>query len=178
MAILGETVEALRARPRREQPLRSGEDYIESLRGRKLAVRYAGAPVSEPVDHPVIRPSINALARTYDRALEQPDLATANSEISGRNVNRFLHVAISANIVAVREAAVVGVPNEHRGETVKAYVSRKSGAAVTEEEPIRFCKEQPAAYEYPRSIEFLDDLPKTASGKISRRELRDLNLEP
>jgi len=138
-----------------------------------------GAPVIEPVDHPVIRPSINALARTYDLALEQPELANAYSEISGRKVNRFLHVAMSADdVVAVRQAAVVGVPDEYRGETVKAYVSRKSGAAVTEEEPIRFCKEQTAAYEYPPSSEFLEDLPKTASGKILRRELRDLNLKP
>jgi long-chain acyl-CoA synthetase len=76
---------------------------------------------------------------------------------------------------AVREAAVVDVPDGYRGETVKAYVSLKPDAAVTEEELIGFCKEQMAAYKYPRSIEFLD-LPKTATGKILRRELRDLNL--
>jgi long-chain acyl-CoA synthetase len=73
---------------------------------------------------------------------------------------------------------VVGVPDEYRGETVKAYVSLKPGAAVTEEELIDFCKQQMAAYKYPHSIEFLDDLPKTATGKILRRELRDLNLKP
>jgi long-chain acyl-CoA synthetase len=78
---------------------------------------------------------------------------------------------------AVREAAVVGIPDEYRGETVKAYISLKPGATVTEEELIAFCKEQMAAYKYPRSIEFLDDLPKTATGKILRRELRDLNLK-
>jgi long-chain acyl-CoA synthetase len=77
---------------------------------------------------------------------------------------------------AVREAAVVGVPDAYRGETVKAYVSLKPDAAVTEEELIGFCKEQMAAHKYPRSIEFLDDVPKTATGKILRRELRDLNL--
>jgi long-chain acyl-CoA synthetase len=71
---------------------------------------------------------------------------------------------------------VVGVPDAYRGETVKAYVSLKPDAAVTEEELIGFCKEQMAAYKYPRSIEFLDDVPKTATGKILRRELRDLNL--
>ena len=79
---------------------------------------------------------------------------------------------------AVREAAVVGVPDAYRGETVEVYVSLKPGTAVTEQELIGFCKEQMAAYKYPRSIEFLDDLPKTASGKILRRELRDLNLKP
>jgi long-chain acyl-CoA synthetase len=76
---------------------------------------------------------------------------------------------------AVREAAVVGVPDEYRGETVKAYVSRKPGATVTEEELIEFCKQQMAAYKYPRSIHFLDDLPKTTTGKILRRELRGLH---
>jgi long-chain acyl-CoA synthetase len=76
---------------------------------------------------------------------------------------------------AVREAAVVGVPDEYRGETVKAYISRKPGETVTAEELIEFCKQQMAAYKYPRSIEFLDDLPKTPTGKILRRELRDLN---
>lgn len=73
----------------------------------------------------------------------------------------------------VLEAAVVGVPDEYRGETVKAYVSRKPGATVTEPELIDFCKQQMAAYKYPRSIEFVDELPKTATGKILRRELRD-----
>ncbi len=76
---------------------------------------------------------------------------------------------------AVLESAVVGVPDEYRGETVKAYVSLKPGATVTEEELIAFCKQQMAAYKYPRSIQFVDDLPKTTSGKILRREVRDLN---
>lgn len=73
---------------------------------------------------------------------------------------------------AVLEAAVVGVPDEYRGETVKAFVSLKSGETVTEAELIAFCKEEMAAYKYPRSIDFVSELPKTASGKILRRELR------
>src|SRR5690242_5153871 len=73
---------------------------------------------------------------------------------------------------AVREAAVVGVPDEYRGETVKAYVSLRPGQQVTAEELIAFCRQQMAAYKYPRQIEFLDELPKTVSGKLLRRELR------
>ena len=73
---------------------------------------------------------------------------------------------------AVREVAVVGVPDEYRGETVKAYVSLKPGAEVTSEELIAFAKERMAAYKYPRSVELLDELPKTTTGKILRRELR------
>ncbi|MET7883826.1 class I adenylate-forming enzyme family protein [Streptomyces avermitilis] len=73
---------------------------------------------------------------------------------------------------AVREAAVVGVPDGYRGETVKAYISLRPGA---DEDPAAFaayCKERLAAYKYPRQVEILPDLPKTASGKILRRELR------
>jgi long-chain acyl-CoA synthetase len=75
---------------------------------------------------------------------------------------------------AVRQAGVVGVPDEYRGETVKAYVSFKPGTSVTQEELIEFCKQQMAAYKYPRSIQFLDDLPMTTSGKMMRRELREM----
>jgi len=74
---------------------------------------------------------------------------------------------------AVREAAVVGVPDDYRGETVKAFVSLKRGESVTSVELIAFCQERMAAYKYPRQVEFVDELPKTASGKILRRELRD-----
>ena len=75
---------------------------------------------------------------------------------------------------AVREAAVVGVPDAYRGETVKAFVSLKAGAEATPEELIAYCKAQMAAYKYPRSIELMAELPKTATGKILRRELRAL----
>jgi long-chain acyl-CoA synthetase len=74
---------------------------------------------------------------------------------------------------AVKEVAVVGVPDEYRGETVKAFVSLKPGESVSEQDLIAFCKDNMAAYKYPRQIEFVDELPKTASGKILRRELRD-----
>jgi long-chain acyl-CoA synthetase len=73
---------------------------------------------------------------------------------------------------AVRESAVVGVPDERRGETVKAFVSVKPGASVTEDELIAHCRERMAAYKYPRSVVLLDELPKTVTGKILRRELR------
>ncbi|HEY7261340.1 MAG TPA: AMP-binding protein [Trebonia sp.] len=74
---------------------------------------------------------------------------------------------------AVREAAVVGVPDEYRGETVWAYVSLRPGAEATPEELVGFCREELAAYKYPRRIEVLPDLPKTPTGKLLRRELRD-----
>ena len=73
---------------------------------------------------------------------------------------------------AVHEAAVVGAPDEYRGETVRAFVSLKPGAAPTRRSSSRFCRERLAAYKCPRSVEILDELPKTVSGKILRRELR------
>ncbi|GJD09578.1 Long-chain-fatty-acid--CoA ligase [Galdieria sulphuraria] len=73
---------------------------------------------------------------------------------------------------SVREAAVVGVPDKYRGETVKAYVALKQGSEVTPSELIDFCKKKLAAYKYPRQIEIIDEIPKNASGKFLRRELR------
>ena len=74
---------------------------------------------------------------------------------------------------SVRESAVVGVPDEKRGETVKAFVSLKPGATATPDELIAHCKERMAAYKYPRQVVLIDELPKTVTGKILRRELRD-----
>jgi len=73
---------------------------------------------------------------------------------------------------AVREAAVVGVPDPYRGESVKAYVSLRPGTAAEPAELVAYCREHLAAYKYPREVEVLGELPKTASGKILRRELR------
>ncbi|GAA2197552.1 class I adenylate-forming enzyme family protein [Streptomyces bangladeshensis] len=78
---------------------------------------------------------------------------------------------------AVREAAVVGVPDGYRGETVKAYISLRPGAEADPDDLAVYCKERLAAYKYPRQVEILPDLPKTASGKILRRELRSRNTE-
>lgn len=83
-------------------PIVSGEDYVASLRNRDLEVYFLGERVPEPVDHPVIRPSINAVARTYDLAVENPELATAWSKLSNRRVNRFLHVTESAEDVVAQ----------------------------------------------------------------------------
>ena len=72
------------------QRISNGAEYRESLRGRDLRVHLLGERIEEPVDHPVIRPSINAMAATYDLAVEEPELATAWSPLIGDRVNRFL----------------------------------------------------------------------------------------
>ncbi len=76
---------------------------------------------------------------------------------------------------AVREAAVVGVPDSYRGETVKAFVALKEGSegTVTADEIISFCKSRMAAYKYPRQVEFVPAIPKTLTGKFLRKDLRE-----
>ena len=74
---------------------------------------------------------------------------------------------------AIREAGVVGVPDAYRGETVKAYVSLQPDRTASERELVDYCRGRMAAYKRPRQIEILPELPKTISGKILRRELRD-----
>ena len=78
-------------------PIRSGAEYIQSLRGRNLEVYLFGELVNEPVDHPMIRPSINAVAETYEIAEKEPELASVHSSLSNTRVNRFLHVTESAS---------------------------------------------------------------------------------
>jgi long-chain acyl-CoA synthetase len=73
----------------------------------------------------------------------------------------------------VREAAVVGEPDEYRGETVAAYVSLRPGHDVPADDLVDHCRQRLAAYKSPRRVEIIDELPKTLSGKILRRELRD-----
>jgi long-chain acyl-CoA synthetase len=73
----------------------------------------------------------------------------------------------------VVEAVAVGVPDEYRGETVKAFVVRKAGSDVTEEKLVEHCKENLAPYKVPKEIEFREELPKSAVGKLLRRVLVD-----
>ena len=80
-------------------PLKNGAEYIESLRGRKMKVYLFGQLVQEPVDHPMIRPSINAVAETYDVANEETEIASAQSSLIGIRVNRFLHITESVTDV-------------------------------------------------------------------------------
>jgi 4-hydroxybutyryl-CoA dehydratase/vinylacetyl-CoA-Delta-isomerase len=81
----------------RIERIETAVQYMESLRHRRLRVYLFGELVDEPVDHPLIRPSINAVAETYELARRQPELATAVSPFTGERVNRFLHIAQTAD---------------------------------------------------------------------------------
>ena len=77
----------------------------------------------------------------------------------------------------VADAISVGIPHEYRGETVKAYVVLAPGETCTEQEIIDFCKEKLAVYKVPKMVEFRDELPKSAVGKILRKVLREEEAE-
>jgi long-chain acyl-CoA synthetase len=77
----------------------------------------------------------------------------------------------------ILEACTVGIPDDYRGETIKAFIVLKKGETCNPEEIIAFCKERLAAYKVPRHIEFINELPKSSVGKILRRKLRDIEME-
>jgi len=76
----------------------------------------------------------------------------------------------------ILEACAIGVPDSHSGERVKAFVVLKPGESATEQEIIDFCRERLTAYKIPKYVEFMDVLPKSAIGKILRKELRSVDL--
>jgi len=84
------------------EPITDGFGYIESLRGREMRIFFMGERVEEPADHPVIRPSINAVAATFDLAVADPELASASSDLTGAPVNRFLHLTGSKEDVVAQ----------------------------------------------------------------------------
>jgi long-chain acyl-CoA synthetase len=77
----------------------------------------------------------------------------------------------------ILEACTIGIPHDYRGETVKAFIVVKEGEQLTEDDVKKYCKENLAAYKVPKIFEFVDDLPKSAVGKILRRKLKEIEIE-
>lgn len=94
---------------------------------------------------------------------------------SGYNIYPVEIDGVLADHPKVLEACAIGVPDSYRGETLKVFVVPKPGVTLTAEEVTAFCKERLAAYKVPKNIEFIDALPKSAVGKILRREVRELD---
>ncbi|HQP92049.1 MAG TPA: long-chain fatty acid--CoA ligase, partial [Candidatus Omnitrophota bacterium] len=74
----------------------------------------------------------------------------------------------------VKEAAVIGALDPLRGESVRAFVTLKSGASLSEQELRQFCREHLAHFKLPHSISFVDTLPKTRSGKVDKTVLKEM----
>ena len=88
--------------------------------------------------------------------------------IAPEEVEQFLHAHH-----AVEEAAIIGVPDEHWGERIRAVVVVKSEQRVTEEELIEYCRERLASFKRPESVVFIDELPRNPLGKVLKRVLRE-----
>lgn len=97
--------------------------------------------------------------------------------VGGYNVYPREVEEVVYQIPQVLEAAVVGLPDPQFGEAVKAVISLKSGQQLTAEEVINFCSGRLAKYKVPKVVEIWPELPKNSTGKILRRELRNLNLD-
>ena len=95
----------------------------------------------------------------------------------GENVASVKVEAVLLAHPAVASAGVVGVPHEHWGEAVVAFVALKPGASATEPELIAHCRERLGGFETPKAVRILDRLPMTATGKVQKHELRALHLE-
>jgi long-chain acyl-CoA synthetase len=91
----------------------------------------------------------------------------------GENVYPVEVEEVLAQHPAVAEVAVIGVPDERWGETIKALVVPVPGAAADADELVAFARTQLAGYKLPRSVDFVDVLPRTPTGKVLKRELRD-----
>jgi benzoate-CoA ligase len=111
---------------------------------------------------------------TYTYAGRSDDML----KVSGIYVSPFEVETTLVQHPAVLEAAVIGVQDAEGLTKTKAFVVLKSGAQVTEAELKAFVKDRLAPYKYPRAIEFIDELPKTATGKIQRYKLRELESAP
>ena len=135
------------------------------------------------------RPDETAAALRQDGWLRTGDAATQDAEGYVYICDRFKDMIVSGgenvfpaeveNVFsehpAVAEVSVIGVPHERWGETVKAVVVRRAGADATERELIAFARERLAHYKCPTSVALVDALPKSASGKILKRELRAMD---
>src|SRR5207249_6568849 len=77
----------------------------------------------------------------------------------------------------IKEAVVIGLLDAYRGETVKAFIVLKNGAALTSDDLVAWCRQRLASYKVPRLIEFRDSLPKSGVGKYLRRQLRQESMQ-
>ena len=90
----------------------------------------------------------------------------------GENIYPVEVEEVLSQHAGITEVAVIGVPDERWGEAVRAVVVRRDGSTVAADELICFARERLASYKLPRAVDFVDDLPRTPTGKVLKRELR------
>jgi long-chain acyl-CoA synthetase len=134
------------------------------------------------------KPEANAAAFTEDGYFRTGDVGVFDEQgflkivdrkkdmviVSGFNVYPNDVEAIASACPGVAECASVGVPDEKTGEAVKLFVVKMQGATLTEADVVAHCRTGMTAYKVPKLVRFVDTLPKSAVGKILRRELRDI----
>ncbi|SDX95741.1 AMP-binding enzyme C-terminal domain-containing protein [Salimicrobium album] len=95
----------------------------------------------------------------------------------GENISSIEVESVFYDHDEIQEAAVIALPHEKWGETPHAIIVRKEGSELSEEEIIAFSREKLAHFKCPTAVTFLEELPKTASGKIQKVKLRNLAVE-
>jgi long-chain acyl-CoA synthetase len=133
------------------------------------------------------RPDANKDAFTPDGYFRTGDIAILDDQARYRIVDRKKDMVIvsgfnvypndieqaASKCPGVQECACIGVPDAKTGEAVKLFVVRTEGSSITPDEIIAFCREHLTGYKVPKQIAFIDEVPKSAVGKMLRRELRD-----
>jgi long-chain acyl-CoA synthetase len=172
-------------------PLPSTDIKLLDDEGREVALGEAGevcAKGPQVMSGYWQQPEANAAAFTADGYFKTGDVGQFDERgflkivdrkkdmvlVSGFNVYPNDVEAVATACPGVAECACVGVPDEKTGEAVKLFVVRMPGTSVTEEEVIAHCRTGMTGYKVPRIVRFVDALPKSAVGKILRRELRDV----
>ena len=134
------------------------------------------------------RPDANAEAFTKDGFFRTGDIAIRDElgrykivdrkkdmvNVSGFNVYPNDVEQAASKCPGVQECAVIGVPDDKTGEAVKLFVVKAAGADPSADEIIAFCREHLTGYKVPKHVAFIDEVPKSAVGKMLRRELRDI----
>ena len=99
-------------------------------------------------------------------------IKTRGEKVSSVEVENVLH-----DIDGVRQAAVIGVPDELLGQAIRAYVVLEEGATLTEQDLIRACRARLENFMVPRDVVFVEELPHTDSGKIRKKSLLELDVD-
>jgi acyl-CoA synthetase (AMP-forming)/AMP-acid ligase II len=162
------------ARPGDNEPLPAGEEGELLFRGDTVMLGYLDDPeaTAEAIDADgwlhtgdIGRVDEAGYLRITDRLKDV-------FFVGGFNVYPAEVEQVLARLDGVVESAVVGVPDDRLGEVGKAYVVRREGAVLDEEDVLAFLRERVANFKVPRQVEFVDALPRNLSGKVLKRELR------